>query len=508
LDFHINRFLTDVELLPVSVFDEVNEYGIDEIMSDTSSRPIVHSLPNQFLSQISSTFPQDFISFAPEILEVYGKDWTKVFPSRPTAVVFPRTTDEVSRILKLCSEHGLAVVPSGGRTGLAGGAVASRGEVVLSLDRMKRMDSVDTLAQTVRVQAGAVTEAVHQHCAVHGLTWPVDFASKGSSHVGGNIATNAGGVKVIRYGLTRNWVLGLEVVTMNGEILQLNGGLEKNNTGLDLRQIFIGSEGTLGVITEAVLKLTRIAGLLDVFFFAVESISDVLRLFHAARRAPFQISAFEFLTRNCMESVIRARGLNSPFKQFYPTYVLFEVERPLSPDAQKILDQWLEELFEMGLVLDGTLAQSPREAKDLWSLREGIAESLAHQGFMHKNDISLPISNLEPFIAEMYPIFSKRDAALEIFLFGHIGDGNLHVNTMKPAEMDRNHFIQTCHQTDEELFALVKKYDGSVSAEHGIGLLKKAALKFSRTESELMMMRGIKQVLDPQGLLNPGKIFD
>src|SRR5262249_9213482 len=208
-------------------------------------------LPPQLLSAVARDFPADFLTDDPAERAAYGRDWTRIHTPDPSAIAFPRTTAEVSRLLALCDEHGVPVVPSGGRTGLAGGAVAARGELVVSLERMRRMDPADELGATVRVQAGAVTQAVHAHAAAHGLTWPVDFASKGSSQVGGNIATNAGGVRVIRYGPTRQWVLGLEVVTASGAVLDLGGALEKNNTGLDLRQLFIGSEGTLGVITQA-----------------------------------------------------------------------------------------------------------------------------------------------------------------------------------------------------------------------------------------------------------------
>jgi FAD/FMN-containing dehydrogenase len=402
----------------------------------------------------------------------------------------------------------VALVPSGGRTGLSGGAVASNGEVVMSMSRMNKMGEVDTLAQTLRVQAGAVTEAVHHHCAPHGLTWPIDFASKGSSHVGGNIATNAGGVKVIHYGMTRNWVLGIQVVTMNGDVLELNGALEKNNTGMDLRQLFIGSEGTLGIITEATLKLARVPKALDVFFFALDDMTAVLKLFHEARRAPFSLMAFETLTHNCLEAVHGHLKLKSPFEKKYGSYVLMEVERPTSTDAQEVLDQWLAGVFEKGLVHDGTLAQSPREARDLWSLREGTPESIYHTGFVHKNDISLPIAALDDFVRDMYAMFSKRHSDFEIYLFGHIGDGNLHVNTMKPEAMDREEFLRQCHQADEDLFNIVQKYQGSISAEHGVGLLKKEWLKFTRSPAELAILRSIKNAMDPHGLLNPGKIFD
>ncbi len=464
-------------------------------------------IPVEFLAKIRSNFPSDFFTTEPDELRSFGRDWTRVYEPKPSAVVFPRTTDEVSRFMKLCSQFAIRVVPSGGRTGLAGGAVSSAGEIVLSLVRMRSIGEVDPLALTLRVQAGAVTQSVHEKCAPLGLTWPVDFASKGSSQIGGNIATNAGGVKVIRYGLTRNWVLGLQVVTMNGDILELNGALEKNNTGIDLRQLFIGSEGVLGVITEATLKLTHLAENLDVFFFGLQDFNSVLNLFREVRRSPFQISAFECLTEACLLAVRENRNVPSPFQQSYPAYVLLELER--SPDSTRdIWEPWLSALFEKNLVLDGTWAQSAREARELWVLREGISESLSKLGFVHKNDIALPIANLGPFIEDFEHTFASRHAELKVYLFGHIGDGNLHVNTLMPPHWDRLQFEKTCEQADLDLFHLVQKYQGSVSAEHGIGLLKKKALHFSRTPEEIQCMRAIKRTFDPQGLLNPGKIFD
>jgi FAD/FMN-containing dehydrogenase len=465
-------------------------------------------LSPDFLSKISQNFPLAFFTQERDQLNTYGKDWTSVYLPNPSGIAFPKTTEEVASFLKICSAHRIAVVPSGGRTGLAAGAVASNGEVVLSLHRMNQMHPVDTLANTVRVQAGAVTEAVHQHCLPLGLTWPVDFASKGSSQVGGNISTNAGGVKVIRYGLTRNWVLGLQVVTMQGQILELNGALEKNNTGIDLRQLFIGSEGILGVVTEATLKLTQAAPQTDVFFFGLNSVTAVLNLFKEVRKAPFQIMAFEFLSDNCLQSVATSRKIQPPFAESCAEYVLLEIERPTHPGAQTIMDSWLESLFDQNLVQNGTLAQSPREAVELWSLREGITESLGMRGFVHKNDISLPISNLEKFITDMHQMFKTAHNGIEVFLFGHIGDGNLHVSTLKPAGMDRTKFTERCHQADIDLFTLVQKHSGSISAEHGIGLLKKDSLKFTRKPEEIKFMQEMKKIFDPEGLLNPGKIFD
>ncbi len=434
----------------------------------------------------------------------FGRDYTRVHEPNASLVVFPTTTTEVSHTLRLANEHGVAIVPSGGRTGLAGGALATNGEVVLSFDRMRRMDPVDVLGGTVRVQAGAVTQAVHEHCAHAGLTWPVDFASKGSSHVGGNIATNAGGVKVLRYGLTRQWVLGLEVVLASGEVLELNGALEKNNTGQDLRQLFIGSEGTLGVVTEATLKLAKLPGKLTVALFAVEDLAKVLDLFVKVKLGPFTLCAYEFFTAACLARLERHRKVRAPFAERHPYYVLVELEH--ADDAA--LETFVGETFEAGLAKDGVLAQHEGEARALWELREGISESLSATGLPHKNDIALPLAQLGSFCARFGEVFETRYPGWEICLFGHVGDGNLHVNVMKPDTMDKPTFLTKTKEADADMFALVKEHGGSVSAEHGIGLLKKHALAYTRTEAEISLMRATKRLLDPNGILNPGKIFD
>ena len=465
---------------------------------------MVDGLPEAFQRDVEAELPRDLLTRDPAMLQDFGKDWTRVYDPAPSAVALPRSTAEVATLLRLCNRHRVPVVPSGGRTGLAGGAVAKDGELVLSLSRMNQIGSVDLVGGTVRVQAGAVTEAVHQHCAQHGLTWPVDFASKGSSQVGGNIATNAGGVKVIRYGLTRQWVLGLQVVTAQGEVLELNGALEKNNTGVDLRQLFIGSEGTLGVITEATLKLAPLPGRLDLFLFAVPDVAAVLRLFREARRAPILIAAYEFFTDRCYARVQRHRKLRLPFAERSGCYVLLETEGA-DPIA---LEAWLGSVLERGLVSDGTMAQGIQQARELWALREGIGESLAATGFPHKNDIALPVAELESFCAELDRAFAARYPGWEICVFGHIGDGNLHVNVLKPDDMSKEEFLRHTHSADQTLFELVRRHHGSVSAEHGIGLLKKAALPYSRSPAELELFRSLKRALDPNGILNPGKIFD
>lgn len=438
----------------------------------------------------------------PSDLAELGRDWTRVYPAAPSAVALPRTTKDVSVILSLCDEANVAVVPSGGRTGLAGGAVAKDGELVLSLSRMSAIGEIDVIGRTVRVEAGAVTQAVHERCAEHGLTWPVDFASKGSSHVGGNIATNAGGIRVIHYGLTRNWVLGLDVVLANGEVLEMGRALEKNNTGVDLKQLFIGSEGTLGVITAATLKLTRSPREHDVMLFALEDLGAVVRLFRAAQDAPFALGAFELFTDKCLARVERHRKLQSPLGTNGAFYVVLEAERTEANEA------WLSDLFERGLVLDGTMAQHASQATSLWALRESISESLSATGLPHKNDIALPIATLEGFCRDLETTLAERYPGWEVCLFGHIGDGNLHVNIMKPDDMDKAAFLERTHEVDRNMFELVASYGGSISAEHGIGLLKKDYLSYSRSPAEIATMRTLKRALDPKNTLNPGKILD
>jgi FAD/FMN-containing dehydrogenase len=461
------------------------------------------SLPAGFVDELSRRVGAGGWSVEAEDLSEYGRDWTRVVAPAPSVVVWPRSTEEVAATLALCNDAQVAVVPSGGRTGLAGGAVAARGELVLSLERMRRMDPVDTVGGTVRVQAGAVTAAVHAHCAPHGLTWPVDFASKGQSQVGGNIATNAGGVKVIRYGLTRQWVLGLEVVLMDGTVLDLGGALEKNNTGVDLRQLFIGSEGTLGVITEATLKLVPLPRRLDVVLLAAAGLDAVVALFRDARRSGLTLAAYEFFTDRCLARLLRHRAVRAPFSPPSDCYVLVEVE-DTAPDA---LEAWTASVLERELAADGVIAQSAAQAAALWELREGISESLSATGLPHKNDVALPVAALEAFCAELYAVFAARYPGWEICLFGHIGDGNLHVNVMKPDDLDEATFRARAAEADRALFDLVRRHHGSISAEHGIGLLKRDYLSYSRSDAELRLMADLKRTLDPRGLLNPGKVL-
>ena len=437
-------------------------------------------------------------------LEFYGQDWSKIVKPNASAIVFPQTTSEVVEIMKLAHTHKVSIVPSGGRTGLSGGAVATEGEVVLSLIRLNFLGPLHQGALTLKVGAGAITETVHEYCKPAGLTWPVDFASKGSSTIGGNLATNAGGVRVIRYGNTRNWVLGMTVVTAKGEVLELNHELEKNNTGYDFRQLMIGSEGTLGVITEATLKLAPLPRSRLVFFFALKDFAALITLFTFVRHQFPNLSAFECLDQASLESVMNHFKLLSPVTAVGAVYALVELENTDFAEAEEVLTQ----IFEQGLVLDGVMAQHEQEAQALWHYREGVAESILAGRDVHQEDVSVPVAKLQEFYAEITDRYAVAFPQFRVFFFGHIGDGNIHIFIQRPEALALDLFLAEAKASDLELFQVLRRYQGSVSAEHGVGLLKRHVLHFSRSEMDILLMRQVKKAFDSQGTLNPGKIFE
>jgi FAD/FMN-containing dehydrogenase len=437
-------------------------------------------------------------------LSVWGRDRTTSFPSNPRAILFPETTAEVAAIVRSANAGGFALVPSGGRTGLSGGAVARTGEVVVSLDRMNRVERFNPTDRLLTCQAGVITQVVQETAQAQGLFYPVDFASAGSSHIGGNVATNAGGIRVIRYGLTRQWIAGLTVVTGTGEVLHLNHGLIKNATGYDLRHLFIGSEGTLGIITEVDVRLCMQAEPQRVLVLAVPLLSGLMQIL-AAFSARIELSAFEFFSDLAMRRVIaRGRGVR-PFTEASsesPLYALLEFDESAEEEALRIF----ESLLEVNVVTDGVISRSDAQAKALWALRENISECLAPER-PYKNDISVRIEDVPDFLTSIDLLVSRRYPDFEVCWYGHIGDGNLHLNILKPPSLDEAEFVAVCHHISPELFAEVRKRGGSISAEHGVGLLKREFLGFSRSAQEVAAMRAIKAVFDPNGVLNPGKLL-
>ncbi len=457
---------------------------------------------NKELSQFFS--PEQILTDSSEF-GLYGRDWTKFIPPHPSAIVFPKSTQQVQELVQWARKTKTGLVPSGGRTGLSGAAVASNHEIVVSFERMNRILEFDRFDQTVTCEPGVVTEQLQNYAKDQGLYFPVDFASRGSSQIGGNIATNAGGIKVLRYGLFRNWVSGLEVVTGSGEVLRLNQGLVKNATGYDFRHLMIGSEGTLGFVTQATLQLTRPPHELMVFLLAVPHLEAVMNVFHSYRSRT-SLMAFEMFTDRALTHVTQHTGLQSPLSETSPFYLLVEVERD-QDNAEAMAMEIFEAGMEKGWVTDGALAQSAQQAKDFWRFREDISEATSVVS-CYKNDISVRISNVPQFLEEMDRLLRTDYPDFDVVWFGHIGDGNLHINILKPDGLSDGEFLERCHKVDEHLFAMIEKYKGSISAEHGVGLMKKPYLLHTRARHEVELMRGVKRLFDPDGIMNPGKIFD
>ena len=436
-----------------------------------------------------------------DTLANWGVDWTRSETPAPSAVVFVETLDEVVALVRLANEQGFALVPSGGRTGLSGGAVAARGEVVVSFDRMNRILEFDAADRLVRCQAGVVTQALQAYAREQGLFYPVDFASAGSSRIGGNIATNAGGIRVIRYGLTRDWVAGLTVVTGAGEVLDCNRGLVKNATGYDLRHLFIGSEGTLGLVVEAEMRLTRMPPPQRVMVLGVPVFAEILKVLDLFRER-LTLSAFEFFSDAALSHVLAHRDLRPPLEESAPFYALLEFDEAEVEVAMALFERTVEE----GWVTDGVLSQSEAQAADLWQLREGISESIAPRT-PYKNDLSVRISRMPDFIEEVDALVKESYPDFQICWYGHIGDGNLHLNILKPRDLSRETFQEHCHAMSPKIFAAVRKRGGSISAEHGVGLTKRDFLSFTRSEEDIRLMARLKAVFDPKRVMNPGKLL-
>jgi FAD/FMN-containing dehydrogenase len=438
------------------------------------------------------------------VLTSHGLDWTRFYTPSPIAVVFPRNIEMLQSIVRFANEEQLALVPSGGRTGLSGGAVANRGELVVSFDKMNQILNFDEAERTIEVEAGVVTEVIQNFAADRGLQYPVDFASAGSSQIGGNIATNAGGIKVIRYGLTRDWVLGLTVITGRGDLLELNKGLVKNATGYDLRHLFIGSEGTLGFVARATIQLTDAARSPEVLLLQVEKMTDVIEVLTRFRKT-LTLNAFEFFSEAALQHVLREREVSHPFQSPSNYYVLIEFENATDEEMEAAMSSF-ESCVELELVSDGVVSQSEAQRQELWMYREAISESITPHT-PYKSDVSVRIKRIPEFLEQVEGIVRKEYPEFEIVWFGHIGDGNVHLNILRPDSWDVVDFKRECEKVSQQVMDVVAQFDGSVSAEHGVGLLKRDQLGFTRSTEEIEMMRAIKHAFDPQGIMNPGKVL-
>ncbi|MDF1780738.1 MAG: FAD-binding oxidoreductase [Alcanivoracaceae bacterium] len=439
-----------------------------------------------------------------ESCQRYGVDWTKVWAPAPSAVLLPETIEEVQAIVRLANQHRIALVPSGGRTGLSAGAVAADGEVVVAFDRMNKVLAFSEFDRAVTVQPGVVTQQLQEFAEEKNLFYPVDFASAGSSQIGGNIGTNAGGIKVIRYGMTRDWITGLKVVTGKGDLLELNKGLVKNATGYDFRHLFIGSEGTLGFVVEADIQLARQPQNLTVLVLGAPGFSEVMNVLHAFQNK-LDLTAFEFFSDKAMAHVL-AHGVPKPFETESQYYCLLEFEG-VSEDVMNDAMALFEQCVENGWVEDGVMSQSIQQAEQLWQLRERISESISVYT-PYKNDISVTVSKVPKFVEEVDAIVQNNYPDFEIVWFGHIGDGNMHLNILKPDALAKEEFFSQCNNVSKWVFEIVQKYNGSISAEHGVGRTKKPYLHYSRSADEIAYMQAVKAVFDPNNIMNPGKLID
>ena len=442
------------------------------------------------------------IIFDDKELKAYGQDWTKLFDPKASVLLFPKTTLDVQNIVLWANEHKVALVPSGGRTGLSGGAVALNNEALVSFEKMNKILSFNEDDLTISCESGAITKDIQNLALDKGYFFPVEFSATGSSQIGGNIATNAGGINVIRYGMFRNWVTSLEVVTGTGEILHLNKGLEKNNTGYDLKNLFIGSEGTLGFITKATLKLTKPPKDPQVFLLACEGPDHILPILKAFRS--LTLNAFEVFSDLGLSYVMKHSHLPAPFQERHPVYVVVDFEA--AGDSQDLALQIFENLLSEGLILDGVLSQNQTQYKELWGYREHISESISAEQ-PYKNDVSVRTSKIPEFIKASESYMAQEFPNSEVVWFGHIGDGNLHINILKPKDMNKEDFKKMCAAKSPTLFSQIQKFEGSISAEHGVGLIKKDYLQYSRSAEEIQLLKQIKKIFDPNLLLNPGKMI-
>lgn len=437
------------------------------------------------------------------VLNTYGTDWTREFVPDPLAIVFPESVEDVRNIVIFANKHSLPLVPSGGRTGLSGGAVASEKELVVSLDKINKIIEFNETDRLLTVQAGVTTQEIQEFAEEKNLLYPIDLSSKGSSQIGGNIATNAGGLHVIRYGLTRNWVKGLTIVTGNADVIELNKGLTKNATGYDLKDLFIGSEGTLGIICEATIELTdkprdSVNLLLSVSDIARSG--EILSLF----RSSFTLNAFEFFSDSAVKHINTISKTKFPFKNS-PYYFLVDIECSTEEELERA-ESIYNELNTQGIIDNGVISQNIKQYNELWSFRENITESIS-VFLTYKNDISVRPSQIPLFIKDIENILNDEYPDFDTILFGHIGDGNIHISILKPHDFDKSEFLDICKEVNNHIYRIVAKYEGSISAEHGVGIIKRPYLMYTRTAKEIELMKNIKAIFDPNNILNPGKIF-
>jgi FAD/FMN-containing dehydrogenase len=439
----------------------------------------------------------------------YCTDWRGRYRGEAACVARPANTVEVAAVVAACAAANVAIVPQGGNTGLCGGATPTQGEVVVSLARLKRIRAVDSANNTLTVEAGCTLAQVQEAAAQAGRLFPLSLAAEGTATIGGNLSTNAGGVQVLRYGNARELCLGLEVVLPDGQVWNGLRALRKDNTGYDMKHLFIGAEGTLGLITAAVLKLfSRPRQTATAWAAVTDPAAAVALLTRLRERIGGRVTAFELVARPALDLVLKnIPGSRDPLAGRPPWQVLIELSDTMDFDLAAPLEAVLEGAMEAGEVSDAAVAQSEAQAAALWALRENISEAQKIEGVSIKHDISLPVSRIAEFIGRADAALEAAFPGVRIVCFGHVGDGNLHYNQSKPAAQDNAAFIDQSDAVNRVVHDLVHELGGSISAEHGLGRLKREEILRYKSATEMDMMRAVKRALDPRGLMNPGKVL-
>lgn len=467
---------------------------------------------SEFLQHCRDLIGEQYVLTDPVQQASYLSEWRQRKIGKACAILLPLNTEQVAQLVKLCGDHRVAITPQGGNTGLVFGSIpdVSGLAVVLSLRRLNQIRQVDVENNTMTVDAGCLLSTIQTIADQHERLFPLSLASEGSCTIGGNLSTNAGGTAVLRYGNARELCLGLEVVTADGNIWTGLRGLRKDNTGYDLRDLYIGAEGTLGIITAAVVKLFPRPASTVTAFIALDTIENAVRFLHLMQHSHADsLSAFELINKLSLELVFQHIPQVSPiFREAAPYYVLIELSSADSfENSLQKLEASIENAFAQGLIQDAAISQSLAQSANCWKIRESISEAQAKQGKNIKHDVSLPISRIAQFVAACDTALSTSFPDCQLVTFGHLGDGNLHYNVSSPATTSSEAFLEQQNEVNHIVHELVHQFNGSISAEHGIGELKKNELQRYKSPVELMLMRQIKSALDPLNLMNPGKIL-
>ncbi|WP_082130478.1 FAD-binding oxidoreductase [Kiloniella spongiae] len=478
-------------------------------MADKNISP---KLPQKFLSDMETAIDAKAMitthdDIAPYMVEQRGR-----FIGQTSLVVLPKTTQEVSDVVKLCAEYNIGIVPQGGHTGLVSGGIPFPGDnaIVLSTSRLNKIRAIDPANNTMIVEAGCILQTIQEHAAKHDRLFPLSLGAEGSCQIGGNIATNAGGINVIRYGNTRQLILGLEVVTPTGEIWDGLRALQKDNTGYDLKQLYIGSEGTLGIITAAVLQLFPKPKEQQTAILALRDLDTSLPLLNLAQAMLGDaLTSFELLPWIGIDFAQKhGQGVIDPIEGQYDWYILMEASVAINHSNLKDhFDNYLETAFEKGWIKDGVLAQNKTQSDCFWLLRENITLCQKAEGGSIKHDISVPVSSVPAFIKMANEAVQKLIPGIRPHPFGHLGDGNIHYNLSQPINMNKQDYLDRWEEVNRVVHDIVHSFNGSISAEHGIGRVKRDENQHYKSPIEIQLMKSIKTTLDPKGIMNPGKLI-